>query len=154
MEQEINPYQAPSSEVSDPSLQEEMVIAGKGRRFGTLIVDYAGFHAVGFCIGILAYLVGGEAGGAVLQRVPELLLGITIVFAYYVFFEALWARTPGKLLFGTRVVNEDGGKPTIGQVLGRTACRFIPFEGLSCFGERGWHDSIPKTYVVLAKPRS
>ena len=153
-QQEINPYQAPSSEVSDP-IVTDMVIAGKGRRFGTFIVDYAGFNVVGFCMGILVYLVGGDAAGAALQRAPQLLVGIFVVFTYYAFFESLWARTPGKLLFGTKVVNEDdGGRPSIGQVLVRTACRFIPFEALSCFGERAWHDGIPKTYVVLAKPRS
>jgi uncharacterized RDD family membrane protein YckC len=59
----------------------------------------------------------------------------------------------GKLLSGTVVVNEAGGKPTIGQVFARTLCRFIPFEAFSFLGKRGWHDSIPKTHVVLARMR-
>src|SRR5262249_16412337 len=79
--------------------------------------------------------------------------GSVVVFSYYTFFEGIWARTPGKFIFGTVVVNEVGGKPSIGQVLGRTASRFIPFEALSCFGERGWHDSLPKTPVVMARAR-
>lgn len=48
------------------------------------------------------------------------------------------------------VVREDGGKPSLGQVLGRTACRLIPFEAFSFLGSSGvgMHDSIPDTRVV------
>jgi uncharacterized RDD family membrane protein YckC len=60
----------------------------------------------------------------------------------------LWARTPGKWVFGTVVVNESGGKPSFGRVLKRTFSRFIPFEPFSFFGERGWHDSLSDTLVV------
>lgn len=70
---------------------------------------------------------------------------------YYIFFEGLWTRTPGKFVFGTIVVNEQGGRPSIGQIVGRTFSRFIPFEAFSCLGERGWHDSIPKTLVVMTR---
>ncbi|XHS80143.1 RDD family protein [Burkholderiaceae bacterium UC74_6] len=150
-----NPYQPPSSDVSDmdPAGEQQLVPAGKGRRFGTLIVDYAGYAALSFCVGLALAILDGGTGTATLLQRHEFLFGIMIVFAYYTFFEGIWARTPGKLIFGTRVITETGGKPTIGQVLGRTACRFIPFEALSCLGERGWHDKIPKTCVVLAKGR-
>ncbi|MEP7184358.1 MAG: RDD family protein [Rhodanobacter sp.] len=73
------------------------------------------------------------------------------MLAYYFFFEGIWARTPGKLVLGTRVVSQHGDKPAFGQVVGRTLCRFIPFDALSFFGEEGWHDSIPKTQVVLVR---
>ncbi|QDS95071.1 hypothetical protein FF011L_38550 [Roseimaritima multifibrata] len=50
-------------------------------------------------------------------------------------------------------VNEEGGKASFGQVAGRTICRLIPFEIFSFFGTpcRGWHDKIPKTFVVKAR---
>ena len=75
-----------------------------------------------------------------------------MILGYYVCFEGIWARTPGKFLFGTVVVNEDGGRPSIGQVFGRSLCRLIPFEPSLLLGDHGWHDSIPETYVVLAHP--
>ena len=153
MTEQVNPYQAPSSEVSDVSVRE-IVAAGKGRRFGTFIVDYIGFLVLVFIVTFVIAIVGGEAGLAALQGPLRFVISCGMFFAYYVFFEMTWGRTPGKFLFGTVVVNEDGGKPTLGQVLGRTAARFIPFEPFSCFGERGWHDSLPKTRVILAKPRS
>ena len=50
----------------------------------------------------------------------------------------------------TRVVTEDGQKPTAMNILGRTACRFIPFDAFSFLGSKavGWHDSISKTHVI------
>ena len=69
------------------------------------------------------------------------------------FFEAVFQRSPGKFLTGTKVVNESGGKPTFGQILGRSLCRFIPFEAFSfLFGDSsrvvGWHDKFSGTLVV------
>ena len=59
----------------------------------------------------------------------------------------------GKLITGTRVVTENGGKPRWGQIVGRSFARFIPFEALSVLfwndkERRGWHDSLSKTCVV------
>lgn len=156
MEQNQNPYSASSTEMQ---LIEEIPtgtlnLASNGRRFGTLIVDYIGYILLAFVIGILVALIFGEAGVQALEKIPDLVLGVPILFLYYVFFESLWGRTPGKLLFGTRVINEDGGRVSFAQVLGRTACRFIPFEAFSfIMGEQGWHDKIPGTKVVMhAKP--
>jgi len=148
-----NPYSPPQSEVELSESVRPWVAAGKGRRFGTFVVDYVLFMVLAFCVGALVGLLFGDAGVRALQSVPDFLLAILILSAYYIFFEALWARTPGKLAFATVVVSEAGTKPSFGQVAGRTLCRFIPFEVFSCFGERPWHDSIPKTRVVLAKGR-
>lgn len=79
------------------------------------------------------------------------MLGLMFMLAYYCFFEGIWARTPGKLVLGTMVVSQQGDRPAFDQVIGRTLCRFIPFDALSFFGETGWHDSIPKTQVVLVR---
>jgi uncharacterized RDD family membrane protein YckC len=101
--------------------------------------------------GALVGFLFGEAGVAALRKVPNFVLGLTLMLAYYCFFEGIWARTPGKLVLGTVVVGQQGDKPGFGQVVGRTLCRFIPFEAFSFFGEEGWHDSIPKTQVVLVR---
>lgn len=151
MNSAFNPYQAPGSPIEVQDIPRSIEPASKSRRFGTFVVDYAGFLAFGVLIGVVTALAFGDAGVATLERMPDLLLGSTLFFVYYVFFEGLWARTPGKWLFGTVVVNEQGLKPSLGQVLGRTACRFIPFEALSCFGSAAWHDSIPKTRVIRSR---
>jgi len=153
MTENHNPYAPPKSDVSEPEASREIVPAGKGRRFGTLIVDYIMFFVLSFCIGLAVPFLFGDAGLHAIQSIPDVALGLLITIAYYVFFEGIWARTPGKLIFGTIVVTESGNKPKLGQVFGRTLCRFIPFEAFSFLGERGWHDSIPSTYVILAKSR-
>ncbi len=72
---------------------------------------------------------------------------------YYIFFEGIWQRTPGKWASGTKVVMLDGSKPGIGRIIGRSFARYIPFEVFSyLFGRYpyGWHDAITKTTVVPA----
>lgn len=99
---------------------------------------------------------GGDAAVATLEE-PNFLrdyaIGISAMLVYYIPMEGFFGFTVGKLITGTRVVNEQGGKPRWGQVVGRTFARFIPFEAFSVLfandtERRGWHDSLPKTYVV------
>ncbi len=83
----------------------------------------------------------------------EYAFGILVMLLYYTPLEALFGCTLGKLVTGTRVVNERGGKPSWGQALGRSFARLIPFEALSVLvaseGQvRGWHDALPRTWVV------
>ena len=80
-------------------------------------------------------------------------VGIAVALAYYAGCEILFQRTLAKFLTGTIVVTVDGGRPTAWQMVGRTLCRFIPFEAFSFLGDPcvGWHDSIPKTRVVNAR---
>jgi uncharacterized RDD family membrane protein YckC len=153
MNQETNPYAPPASDVSDAHGERDrpIVPASKGRRFGTFVIDYVCFLLLSALAGVLIALVWGDEGLDAIEKLPDVVLGVAILSVYYIFFEGLWARTPGKFVFGTVVVNEQGGRPSIGQIIGRTFCRYIPFEAFSCLGERAWHDSIPKTLVVLAK---
>jgi uncharacterized RDD family membrane protein YckC len=148
MSSEYNPYSAPVSAVEDRVDPNNAELASKGVRFGTLLIDYICFLVVSFLIGVIAVLLFGPAGSQGLKKIPPMLLGYIVMFAFYVFFEGVWARTPGKFILGTIVVNANGAKPSFGQIVGRTLCRFIPFEPFSFFGEEGWHDSIPKTRVV------
>jgi uncharacterized RDD family membrane protein YckC len=64
----------------------------------------------------------------------------------------LFARTVGKFITQTIVVDEHGEKPHHETILIRSLCRLIPFNPFSVlFLGRGWHDSISKTYVVNKK---
>lgn len=151
-----NPYSAPASTVGDIASALPVVPAGKWRRLFNLLIDYVGMIAAGAVIGGIYALIGGEEAIAALDR-PNMLrdyaLGIAGGLLYYTPLEALFGCTLGKLVTGTRVVNEQGGPITWGQALGRSLCRFIPFEPFSVLfstdGEaRGWHDRLPRTYVV------
>lgn len=151
MNTESNPYQAPATDslqVNSPQIGE---VAGKGRRLGTFLIDYAAFFLFAMVLGVVIAVVFGDSGIEMLEKIPELLFGLVLMTSFYVFFEGLWARTPGKFILGTVVVNEDGSKPGWGDVFKRTLCRFIPFEAFSFLGATGigWHDTISRTRVVL-----
>jgi len=70
---------------------------------------------------------------------------------YYLLFETVLGVTPGKLLTETRVINNEGKKPSPVNVAGRTFLRLIPFEALSFFGYKGLHDKLSNTSVVEEK---
>ena len=85
---------------------------------------------------------------------------ILVFFAYFVGPTGIWGRTPGKMLAGIIVVDEDGRTPGIATAIGRE----MAFKAVSAiiFGlgllwividpaRRGWHDRMAGTFV-LRKP--
>jgi uncharacterized RDD family membrane protein YckC len=153
MEQGDNPYRPPTSEVKDIAEPREVVPAGRWRRLGTVIIDQILIYALIFVFLVLVAIFFGKRGIEAFQNAPALLkLPFELMFPilYYLIFEGTWARTPGKWVLGTIVVDEAGGKPSLKQALKRTAARFIPFEPFSMLDEKrvGWHDSLATTRVV------
>jgi uncharacterized RDD family membrane protein YckC len=148
-----NPYDAPQAQVYERPEALDVVPAGRWRRFFNFLIDYCCFVLLIVVVAVITALAGGEELLAELDQ-PNFLrdyaLGVCFMLAYYVPMEGMFGLTVGKLVTGTRVVNERGEPPSWGQVLGRSLCRFIPFEPLSMFSSqrRGWHDLIPKTFVV------
>ncbi|RFM28685.1 RDD family protein [Deminuibacter soli] len=72
-------------------------------------------------------------------------------FVYYLILEGLFARTPGKLLSMSKVVNRQGKRPNFGQILLRSLlrltlidCFFIPFL------DKTLHDALSGTETVEA----
>lgn len=145
-----NPYAAPQADNYMPELDAELQDASTGQRLFTFVLDYVGIMVLAFCIGAGSVLVTGDADWV--EDIPDFLFGIILMAIYYVGFEGTIGRTPGKLVAGTRVVTTEGGAPSILQVLGRTLCRFVPFEAFSAFGGgQMWHDSWSSTRVVTTR---
>lgn len=151
MNTEYNPYSPPTGAIADYVDAQSLQVAGKGRRFGTLIIDYVGYYFIMFVIGIVIGIALGRPGVQTLGIGFWYFLAFAVLLGYYLFFEGIWQRTPGKFILGTVVVDLKGGKPSFGQILGRTFSRLIPFEAFSFFGQDGWHDSLPKTKVVMTR---
>ena len=149
---QLEPTSAPKSQpvVAQPS--KEMVLASTGQRLGNLFLDMLFYFVFAFVFGIILALIGLGDG---IDRMNDHLLGLIILLIYFVPQEAFSGRTLGKLITGTKAVNEDGTKLTFGKALGRTLCRFIPFEAFSFLGgqgrPKGWHDRIPKTKVISTR---
>jgi len=83
------------------------------------------------------------------------LFSFLIFFLFYFGFEAIFQRTPGKMITGTRVIMEDGSKPGPVAIALRTLIRFVPFDTISIYTgvEKSktntlWHDRWTGTRVV------
>jgi uncharacterized RDD family membrane protein YckC/disulfide oxidoreductase YuzD len=85
------------------------------------------------------------------REVGLLILAIIVRCIYYFLFERILNATPAKLFTETQVVDEDGTKPSISVIIGRTLSRFMFLESLSFLIGTGWHDKWSKTSVVVEK---
>lgn len=98
--------------------------AGVGVRFLARLID-------GIIAGIIAYLVLRIVGlGDNLSVVAS--VGALIVFSYFVILESAWGSTVGKKIFGLRVFDPAGGKPSMGSAALRNlflAIGAVPFVG-------------------------
>jgi len=154
MGNDSSPYAPPQSTVAlDNADSYEVLPANNWPRFFNLVIDYIGFIILSAIIGIAIALIWGEAGLRYIEGTNDMLVGLPIYLGYYIILEHFTGRTLGKLITGTRVVNELGERASFGQIIGRSFSRFIPFEALSFFGTtgRGWHDSFPNTYVIKTR---
>lgn len=134
------------------------VLASKWLRLANFILDYIViiiFSAmIGVVIGLYSELTGNYDLYNLIVLNDSVLVDyaftISIWLVYYTTMETLTERSLAKFITKTKVVLQDGSKPTFSKIFVRTLCRFIPFEAFSFIGEDayGWHDSISKTYVV------
>lgn len=88
--------------------------AGIATRFGAVLIDVLVqlFIAVAgtIVLAIGSGLLGWRLAGTLFQ-VSLTIGGFLLLFGYFIFFEALWnGQTPGKKMFGLRVV-KDAGRP-------------------------------------------
>ncbi|NWJ46654.1 MAG: RDD family protein [Chloroflexi bacterium] len=86
------------------------------------------------------------------------LLATLLCLAYSVYFTARGA-TPGKKVFGIKVVRQDGSTPGFGAALLRQTVGYFISSTVFMLGflwavfdkyGQGWHDKLAKTYVVKA----
>ena len=133
--------------------------ADKGLRFANFLIDTVLFYCFLFFIGLIIALVAIILNNDLtfledlyIHPIVDYLLTAIIRVFYYFGIETLTKGTSiGKFITGTQVVTLEGEIPTANVFLKRSFCRIIPFNVFSFFGENGWHDSIPKTAVVVKK---
>lgn len=133
------------------------MLASRRQRLVTIIIDTIVFIILTVLVRVFApflYYVFDYDGLLIwiseLSPAAMVTINIGIFVLYYVLMEWQAQRTLGKFVSGTKVVLADGTRPGLGAIVLRTACRYIPLEVFSVFGEGGrmWHDSIPNTYVI------
>ncbi len=128
----------------------KLVPARKTKRFQNYLVDVLCLYILIFLFGYFSFLFVNNLDGP-LNNLSFNFMGIIGVLAFYVLFEHLsHGKTPGKWITRTRVVTREGKKPTLLNIIGRSAARLIPFEPFSFLGSGagGWHDTLSKTLVI------
>lgn len=125
-------------------------MASSGKRLVNLIIDGACLYILQIFLMVPLVLLVTDESDPYLYLVVFYLLTFGVYIGFYWGFEHLTGKTPGKFITRTHIVKGDGSKPSSMNVLGRSACRMIPFEPFSFLGTlgKGWHDAIPKIYVI------
>jgi|TARA_B100000809_G_scaffold159942_1_gene157333 uncharacterized RDD family membrane protein YckC len=115
----------------------------------------------GFFVRLFAFVIDNLITGVPVTLITIFndfpFLGTVVSIVYYVLFTYYRGQTPGKMLLGLHVENEDGNKPSLKQVL----MREVVGKAISTLAlligylwilwdpkKRGWHDHIGGTYVV------
>ncbi len=132
------------------------LLATHVQRFLNLIVDTVVQVLLFFVVLVVVEVVKGPAVNQAFQNyvlinpVGQYTFVSSIALLYYNISEVIFARTIGKLLTKTVVVDAFGMPPSHQMIMVRSICRLIPFNSFSFIGiiPRGWHDSLSKTYVV------
>jgi uncharacterized RDD family membrane protein YckC len=130
-----------------------------GQRFTNWLVDAVAQIVIMFIALLIITAIAQNNGNKtiitylLLNPIGQYTFVTCIRLVYYNVFEVFFARTVGKWVSNTIVVDVNGNQPDHQTILVRTLCRLIPFYELSMLGipTRGWHDSISKTYVVNKK---
>ncbi|MDR2122248.1 MAG: RDD family protein [Flavobacteriaceae bacterium] len=128
-------------------------LAPKGLRLANYIIDLIAFYVFMFNIGIFLGITGNESLILIFDNdIPSRLLGVILYAVFMLTIEtAFRGKSIGKIITGTKVVTEYGGKPTISDYVARSFSRLVPFDQFSFLGTVGWHDKWSSTRVVKAK---
>lgn len=111
-----------------------------------------GFNLIWVQVFISGFPIRIENQGIVYNFIPKI-EGLFITVAYYFICEYTMQRTIGKFATSSVVINKFAEAPEPASLLGRSFSRIVPFEALSYFSDRGWHDRWSKTYVVTNSER-
>ena len=116
-------------------------------RFVHFVVDIISFFIVYFILtSLVMFLFNLDSTRSVL---PFWILMVISFFLNYALMEHKFQKTLGKFITKTKVVNLNGEKPSLNDIIARTLCRLIPFDRLSFFfAKNGFHDGISNTRVI------
>jgi uncharacterized RDD family membrane protein YckC len=141
------------------SLSGAMTYAGFWIRFVAQIIDGIVMYLGGMIVGLLVGLAMGATGlaGVAAKALSQLFVSALGV-AYVTYFLGAYGATPGKMVFGLKVVRSNGDKVTYGRAFGRYWAYFLSgiilAIGYIMAGfdqeKRALHDRICDTRVIKA----
>jgi uncharacterized RDD family membrane protein YckC len=146
--------------LADIVTESQLIQAGTGKRFLNFLIDYVVFIILFFCIIILWLILSPDTTKVLINGDYSLLVNIAALLLYGFYMSVIEAltkgRSLGKIITGTKAVNEDGSKITTGAAFKRGFSRAVPFEAFSALGSPSypWHDKWNHTYVIDIKKSS
>lgn len=120
--------------------------ADKSKRALNYFIDSFLIYLIYYIINFIVYFINEDL---LANKIWPYMI-VVYFMMYYIIFESLYQKTPGKIITKTRVITTKGLKPKFWNILIRTIVRFSPFDMLSyIFGMgKGQHDYFSKTLVV------
>jgi len=111
------------------------------------IVWLVAISILGFLLSILPFSLSLN------NELTIMLIGYAILFVtficYYYIMEVKYQKTVAKFITRTKVVTNNGHKPSKRNILVRTFCRLIPLDRISfLFTRNGLHDRLSGTQVI------
>ncbi len=131
-------------------LESDKIASSKGLRFKNYLIDSFFIYIMAF--GAIAQYITYFSMASLSGLGNSIGIQLVFIFAlwiYYLLMEAIFGKTLGKIITGSAV--QFYGKSSFAGALGRSFCRFIPFDALSYLFKNGygWHDQFSKTTVEL-----
>lgn len=130
--------------------------ANQGIRFANYLIDLVVFYLIYFLIGVIYYIANPDLINSVelesdSNEWSTRLLTMLFYSLYMGSMEAAFkGKTLGKLITGTRAVNEDGSTLQTGKAFARGFIRAVPFCAFSALGDpcNPWQDRWTDTMVI------
>jgi uncharacterized RDD family membrane protein YckC len=148
-----NPYQTPKSDVSENAEAKAAGAKYAGFWPRTLATIIDSIWLYGIIYAILIFTIGYSESFTPVQFTFEYVIPFIVVIAFWKYKQA----TPGKILFGMRIVDADTlGEVSTTRLVVRYLAYFISMLPLFlgfvwvAFDSRkqGWHDKIARTVIV------
>lgn len=140
------------------SPEYQYVQASTGKRFANYLIDMVTFY---FFLGLIGFIIGAIMPGVtpMAERSMEInfmdrILTLLIYGVFMGFTEGIGkGKTIGKLITGTRAINENGSMLSFKTAALRGLSRAVPFEAFSALGRPSypWHDKWTNTLVIDEK---
>jgi uncharacterized RDD family membrane protein YckC len=153
-----NSYTTPPPDPNVNLLDDDLSLiqASSGKRFGNYIIDralmYILWQVFANTIGrkLILLMVTADDNMTTIYIKIYLIIVVLDLFLWTAIEYLGQGKTLGKLITGTRAVNEDGTFITFKTALLRSLSRMVPFEPFSAFGDPSypWHDRWTRTYVI------
>lgn len=126
-----------------PESKKQIMLAPRVSRVINYVLDLMACRfIVSLVLAILAF------NSLYLNLFGQVVLNLITQFLYYFVAETQFSRTLGKLVTKTKVINLQGEKPSVNQIIKRTLLRVIPFEPFSfLLNPIGLHDKWSQTRV-------